>query len=137
MKRALVLALLLAAGACSGSDGPTEPSGGNENPPTNNPPTNNPPPTNPPTTGAQTHTITLESASFSPSSLTIKAGDTVVWTNSASIFHTVTPQGHAAWSSASTSAPGEVMRMTFNTPGSYAFFCQPHSGTMTGVIIVQ
>lgn len=137
MKRALLLALLVAAAGCGSDSGPTQPSGGNENPPNNNPPTNNPPTNNPPTAGAQTHTITLQSASFSPSDLTIKAGDTVVWVNSAAIFHTVTPQGHAQWADASTTVSGEVMRKTFTTPGTYAFFCQPHSASMTGTIVVQ
>lgn len=32
--------------------------------------------------------------------------------------------------------PGESVSSTFKTPGVYEYYCQPHSGSMQGKIIV-
>ncbi len=72
------------------------------------------------------------------SSETINRGDIIEWRNEASIFHTVTPQGHTEWANTTTNAPGLVLRETFYNPGTFAYFCQPHQAVgMTGQIVVQ
>lgn len=83
-------------------------------------------------------TVRLSGTSFEPSNLTIKAGRTVVWVNTQSIAHTVTPDGHTAWQRTETSAPGEVLRVTMNSTGSFDYYCEPHrSQGMTGRIVVE
>jgi len=78
------------------------------------------------------------SLTFSPATVTIAAGTTVRWTNTSSVFHTVSPDGHTEWSEASLSSNGATFTHTFNTPGTYAYFCSPHQAQgMTGVITVQ
>lgn len=79
-----------------------------------------------------------DNLTFSETSLTISAGTAVRWVNSGVMLHTVTPDGHSEWTSASLANSGDRFTHTFNTPGTYAYFCQPHQGQgMTGTIIVQ
>lgn len=75
---------------------------------------------------------------FSPSALTIDAGTQVRWVNVSTVLHTVTPDGHTEWSSATIADNGDTFIHTFDTPGTYQYFCQPHVGQgMTGTITVN
>ena len=89
--------------------------------------------------GGEMEEVVLTSGlTFSPSSLTISEGTTVVWRNAAAVFHTVTPDGHSEWQSASLNQANETFSHTFDTPGTYAYYCQPHRGQgMTGTRPVQ
>ena len=84
---------------------------------------------------AATHTVTFGSFFFNPNSLTINAGDTVVWTGSA---HTVTGTG-----SDPICGNGTVFGScshTFTTPGTYPYICilDSHAALgMTGTVTVQ
>ncbi|MFK7804678.1 MAG: plastocyanin/azurin family copper-binding protein [Anaerolineae bacterium] len=70
---------------------------------------------------------------FTPSTATISVGDTVTYTNSGRGFHNVVfdpefstasvPDGFTA-DPASTDEWSKVI--TFDTPGTYFFFCDPH-----------
>ncbi len=54
------------------------------------------------------------------------------------MLHTVTPQGHTEWSAANLSSNGSTFVHTFDTPGTYAYYCQPHLGQgMTGTVTVN
>jgi plastocyanin len=75
---------------------------------------------------------------------TITAGDTVIWTVSAS-FHTVTqcdeshsncPPPSGGFDSGSL-GPGESYSLTFDTPGAYPYYCAFHPSQMFGLISVQ
>lgn len=127
----VVLTALAFAYGCSGSDGPTDPGTGNGG-------------------GggggaggggaARTvDTIFVSGVSFTPSSLTVAAGRTVVWFKTdAPTFHTITPDGHSAFSRVTSNGSGEILRVTFNTAGTYNYFCEPHRGAgMTGSVTVQ
>lgn len=129
IRLALAAALVLAPLACSGGG-----DGGSATPgPTEPPPTNNPPPST-----STVDTIRMSGTSFEPSELTVRPGRTVVWVNTQSIFHTVTPEGHTQWSRATTNAAGEVLRVTFNAVGAFPYHCEPHRASgMTGRITVQ
>lgn len=82
--------------------------------------------------------IDLSGTSFSRPQLTIPAGTTVRWVNKDGVFHTVTPDGHSEWSSASLNQQGQTFEHTFNSAGSFPYYCQPHkSAGMTGTITVQ
>lgn len=77
---------------------------------------------------------------FSPSTVTISSGTAVRWINvtPGSVLHTVTPDGHTEWSAANLSSEGTTFVHTFDTPGTYAYFCEPHVGQgMTGTITVN
>ncbi|MFB6137224.1 MAG: plastocyanin/azurin family copper-binding protein [Halobacteriaceae archaeon] len=118
-----------------------------------------------PTTAAPsgtTHTVEMGSTSFNPSSITIAPGDTVKWSNTSSLGHTVTaygdkiPEGAAyfasggfdseqaardAYASGDPSTgfipPGETYTHTFTTTGTYEYFCIPHEAAgMKGTVEV-
>lgn len=88
---------------------------------------------------------------FTPQTLTIHVGDTVVWKNGSALSHTVTdvpklaskagdamlPKGAKPFNSGYID-PGQSYSHTFTVPGTYHYFCIPHEATgMTGVVIVK
>lgn len=95
--------------------------------------------------------------SFDPAALTVAAGTEVSWTNDDDESHTVTaysggvpegeyftsgdlPNEEAARDAVSDALiqPGETFSVTFDTPGTYAYFCIPHEDHgMTGEIVVE
>ncbi len=78
------------------------------------------------------------SLEFSPSTLTITAGTQVRWINVSTVLHTVTPDGNTEWTAATIADNGDTFIHTFNTPGTYQYFCEPHVGQgMTGTITVN
>lgn len=79
-------------------------------------------------------TVTINNLVFLPSTITVKKGDTVTWTNQDDISHTVTgddTQGPAS----ELLATGGTYSFTFNTVGTFPYHCQVHP-TMQGTVIV-
>lgn len=83
----------------------------------------------------QTYNINIQNFAFSPSSLTIKPGDTVIWTNKDSMSHTVTSDSGNELIS-STINNGGTYSHVFSTAGTFAYHCSIHT-SMKGTIIVQ
>jgi amicyanin len=79
--------------------------------------------------------IQIKNFAFTPATLTIKAGDTVTWTNKDSMAHTVTSDSGSELDSSSL-VQGASYSHTFNTPGEYDYHCAVHP-SMTAKIIVQ
>lgn len=78
---------------------------------------------------------------FSPANLTIAAGTTVTWVWQSSGHSLDSGPGCSAdnaFSSGGIQNAGYRLTHTFNTPGSYPFFCGVHCGSnMKGTITVQ
>ena len=76
---------------------------------------------------------------FEPKELTISAGDTVKWVNNKLAPHNAVVEGNASLSHKGlVFAPGESFTTTFNEPGEYTYYCEPHRGAgMVGKIIVK
>lgn len=77
---------------------------------------------------------------FDPPTLTIKAGDTVKWVNNKLPPHNIVFEGDVANKSHQDLlfSPGESYEVTFDTPGTYSYYCAPHRGAgMAGKIVVQ
>lgn len=75
---------------------------------------------------------------FSNPNVTITAGTTVRWTNDIDRFHTITPDGHTEWQRVTMNQAGDTFSHTFNTAGTFDYFCEPHVDLgMTGTITVQ
>jgi plastocyanin len=73
--------------------------------------------------------------SFSPPSVTIRAGDSVTWTG-LSISHNV--QTDADPFCGPVPVPGGTCTIQFNQPGTYSYYCSPHRVFgMVGTVIVQ
>ena len=78
---------------------------------------------------------------FEPGSLTVPAGSKVTWTNTGGGYHTVTGGDGTADASSPINgqlpSTGTTYVVTFDKPGTYAYFCQPHvSLGMKGTIVV-
>ena len=87
--------------------------------------------------------ITTDSSgtfTFSPATITIKAGTTVTWKNVTSVAHTVTSDdGGKAFDSGTSNpvaAQTGTFTFTFKTPGTFAYHCSFHP-FMKGTVIVQ
>ena len=89
---------------------------------------------NPPPTAPTTHYIDIENFAFSPSSITINVGDTIIWTNNDAASHTVTSDD-GLFNSGGISQ-SNTWSYTFNSAGTFGYHCAPHPG-MTGTVIVQ
>lgn len=78
--------------------------------------------------------VAIENFNYVAADLTVKAGTTVVWTNHDDVEHTVTASDNS-FSSQSIPTDGQYS-YTFNTPGTYSYFCAIHP-FMTAKVIVQ
>lgn len=126
----IILLIGIGAGIYFFMQPPATPStSGNENP------TGSPSGTTPEGTPIQTHNIELRSFTFSPSTLTIQPGDTVIWTNYDSSEHTITSDTGNELASELFSK-GETYSHTFNTIGTFDYHCGIHP-SMKGTIIVE
>jgi plastocyanin len=74
--------------------------------------------------------VTVEGFAFTPASLTVPAGTTVVWTNKDGAEHTV-----VGTELSGQLAPGGTYEKRFDTAGTYTYACTIHP-TMTGSITV-
>nr|AUG32835.1 plastocyanin precursor [Paulinella longichromatophora] len=76
---------------------------------------------------------------FEPSTVTIKAGDTVKFVNNKLSPHNAVFDGHEELSHPELAfSPGESWEETFTTPGTYDYWCEPHRGAgMVGKVIVE
>ncbi len=91
--------------------------------------------TAPPPTSPNTVQVGMRGYVFLPSNITIKVGDTVIWTNSDTVAHTVTGPGFDSGSI----VPGQTYQRTFGTPGTISYQCSIHAlyFSMVGTIVVQ
>jgi plastocyanin len=71
---------------------------------------------------------------YSPSTVTIHVGDTVTWTNAGPLAHTVTADD-GSFDSGSLNV-GDTWSMTFQTAGTFTYYCTPHPW-MKGTVIVK
>lgn len=82
-----------------------------------------------------THTVTIDATAFSPASITISTGDSVVWVNKDVIPHTATSAKAGVFDSG-TLASGKSSKQTFKAKGEFAYLCQFHP-TMKGRVKIE
>jgi plastocyanin len=109
------------------------------------PPPPGPPPPPPPPPAPGTVAVTVEDYDFTPSSISIKVGTPVQWTNQGAMPHNVTSDNGVFASSnlsgtgtdpyGQPTAGGQYTRM-FSTTGTFAYHCSIHPTQMTGTITV-
>jgi plastocyanin len=99
-----------------------------------------------PTTPANPNTITLQSSSFLPGSMSVATGTTVTWmwndcavggygSSAGCVMHNVTFDDGSGLVSP-TQDSGTFSR-TFTTAGTYKYHCAIHGSAMSGQIVVQ
>lgn len=83
--------------------------------------------------------VEISGFAFSPSSITVKRGTTVTWTNKDSSAHNVISEdGAPAGGPQKPQAlfgQNQSFSFTFNTVGTFPYFCEPHP-FMKGTVIV-
>ena len=79
--------------------------------------------------------VSIDNFTFTPQTLTVKAGTTVTWTNKDDIPHGIASDNNAFRRSKALDT-GDKFAFTFTTPGTYKYFCYVHPH-MTGTILVQ
>lgn len=82
--------------------------------------------------------IVIRDFAFSAPTVTVDRGKSVRWRSSTGTFHTVTPDGHQAFTARQMNASGQTFDVRFDTPGRYRYYCEPHRALgMTGEVVVQ
>jgi plastocyanin len=84
--------------------------------------------------GGATSQVTLQNLQITPATVTIKAGDTVTWTNNDSTTHHLV--GDNGEFDSGDMTPGSTFSFKFATAGTVAYHCSIHP-SMTGTITVQ
>jgi len=112
--------------------------------------------------GSDRETVGMTQTGYVPETVTIQAGDTVVWENTSTRRHTVTassrealPEGAEFFASGGYDSyaeakdawldefggkidTDETYSHTFEIPGTYPYVCIPHvDGGMVGTVIVE
>ncbi len=85
------------------------------------------------TTAQSTSTVTIASFAFSPASVSVSVGDTVVFVNNASVAHTATATDGSF--DTGTIQPGGSASVTFTSAGTFSYLCSIHT-SMTGTVTV-
>lgn len=127
MKRVfyILLSLMIIAGlavvvSCGGSTATT---------------TTTPPQTSPPTTGpGGSFEITIQGEAFSPATINVAAGTTVIWMNRDPVAHTVTSDTDVFASG--TLSQGDSFSFIFTESGVYPYHCTIHPN-MRGTVTVE
>ena len=81
-----------------------------------------------------THNVSIQNFAFNQKSITIKKGDTVIWTNKDSVSHTVT--GDTGGPASGSLNNNGTYSFTFNNTGIFNYHCTPHP-SMTGIVVVD
>ncbi len=84
---------------------------------------------------AKSYDVKISGYAFSPKSLTINVGDSVVWTNEDTVSHTVTSDSGGELDSQYLSK-GQTYSHIFPQKGTFSYHCSPHPG-MKGTIAVE
>jgi alcohol dehydrogenase (cytochrome c) len=80
-------------------------------------------------------TLYVEDYTFTPPIVQLPVGSTGTWINNGSVAHTVTAQD-GSFDTGDIAAGGGQAQITFNTAGSFDYFCTPHPW-MIGRVLVQ
>jgi plastocyanin len=83
---------------------------------------------------SRVHTVLIDGMKFSPQTLEVNAGDTVVWRNKDPYSHTATAE-NKAFDSRDIPENG-TWKVEAKTKGTMPYFCKLHT-TMKGVLIVK
>lgn len=88
---------------------------------------------------AEVHEVRVQDFAFVPDSLTIQAGDTVIWRHISGVHNVFEDNG--TFSSGTPRSGGWTLERTFNQAGTVGYYCQLHGGPggfgMSGTIAVQ
>lgn len=84
--------------------------------------------------------VWMQSIAFVPDNLTVSVGTTVTWVNKDAVIHTVTsgtPGNPTGRFDSGNMNNGDTFTFTFNSAGTYEYYCRLHPTQMTATIIVR
>jgi plastocyanin len=87
------------------------------------------------------HLVSIKNFAMNPDPRNISLGDSVLWKNEDSVQHTVTsgdpgdPDEGSVFDSGLLSKD-DTFEHTFNSAGTFNYFCQPHKGSMFGFQVI-
>lgn len=81
----------------------------------------------------KTYNISIKNFAFGQKTVSIKKGDTIIWTNNDSASHTVT--GKNGGPASGNLKKDQTYSFTFNTVGTFDYYCAIHP-SMTGNVVV-
>ena len=84
--------------------------------------------------GGGGNSVTIQNFAFSPVTLTVSVGTTVMWSNQDTSIHTATADDKSF--DTGNIAPGAVGSATFGKAGTFTYHCTIHQ-YMTGTIAVR
>lgn len=88
------------------------------------------------TGGAASNSVNIVSMSYSPTSITVKVGTAVKWTNTDGYSdHTVTSNDGASFNSGNISV-GSSYTFTTSAAGTFPYHCTIHGAAMSGTLVV-
>ncbi|MFL5735085.1 MAG: plastocyanin/azurin family copper-binding protein [Chloroflexia bacterium] len=76
--------------------------------------------------GAAQTAAQMKDFQFAPATISVKAGDTVTWTNNDTFTHNVAVDRGPEIFVSTELRPGQGTQITLNKPGSYHYFCEWH-----------
>jgi plastocyanin len=79
------------------------------------------------------HSVDIRDNAFAPSTITVRVGSTVTWTNTGAVAHTVTADD-GSFDSRQLD-PATTFAQAFDHAGTYAYHCSIHPA-MQGIVIV-
>ena len=80
--------------------------------------------------------VVIDNFTFTPATLTVKAGTRVVWKNEDDIPHTVVSDASPPLFRSKALDTDDTFSTVFDKPGTYPYFCGLHPH-MQGTIVVQ
>ena len=95
-----------------------------------------PPPMPTPVLTPNPISATIQNFQFSPSTLTVKKGTKVTWTNNDGASHTVTAD-QGSGPASSPLGQGDTYSYTFNTVGTFNYHCSIHPSMHGSVVVTQ
>lgn len=91
--------------------------------------------TNPGTSASSLkNTVGIENFAYSPSTITVKVGDSVTWTNKDGVGHSATADDNSF--NTGVLSQNQSGSVTFSKAGTYPYHCSVHP-SMHGTVIVQ
>lgn len=86
-----------------------------------------------------TASVPIRSFVYVPPTLTVKPGTRVTWTNEDSAMHTVTSGANRTPDGKFDARleQGETFSFTFDSPGTYEYYCKPHTNMVAKVVVAQ
>lgn len=81
------------------------------------------------------NTIAIQNFAFSPATITLKAGDSITWTNQDAAPHTATADDGSF--DTGSLANGQSKSITFSKPGTFTYHCSVHPNMKATIVVTS